>query len=108
MKAVTKDNLAHVDKLNTLLGRPTSACIGNLSLNTDSTGCMLVEIVNTAGAEYPKSKRMSSTAMNLHLTGIVEGIQMHSKALLKDTTDKHANPMDAATNNTVAHCSNKA
>lgn len=74
--------------------------VGHLTLDKDSDGYKLVELVSTSGAEAGWSPRMKPKDMNLFIVGIVNGIGLRNvhigAILLKANVEKAGLTPDAA------------
>ena len=104
MRRITKDWLeSRVDSLNMILERPVARFntdvglfiqhVGHLSLDKDSTGYKLVEIVSPAGGEQVWSARLDAKQMDRYIDGIINGIALrnaHIGAILLKAEVLHA------------------
>lgn len=103
MTRIAKERLAsRVGTLNMLLDRPVTRFslgatasqqnIGHLTLDKNSDGYKLVEIVSSTGAEISWSPRSTSGGIDMFITGIINSIAI----LLKAAAEQHKLTPDAA------------
>lgn len=111
MRRITKDWLSsRVDSINMLLERPVARFntdvglfihnVGHLSLDKDSTGYKLVEIVSPGGGEQVWSARLDAKRMDQYIDGIINGIALRNAhiggILLKNEVEQAGLTPDAA------------
>ena len=111
MTRITKEWLkARVQTLNIMLDRPvcifnpgataSQQNIGHLSLDKNSTGYKLVEIVSGGGSESDWSPRLSPKDTDLFITGVVRGIALRNAQLaamlIKNELLQHVKEQDVA------------